>query len=111
VVTLAGRTDVLDLAALLARARLLVANDSGVAHLAVAVGTPSVVLCGPVPPAEWGPPDVPAHRALWKGRRGDPHAVALDPGLAAIGVAEVLDVVTEVLAATAGRHPRSTGEM
>jgi hypothetical protein len=30
---------------------------------------------------------------LWSGRTGDPHAQALDPGLARIGVDEVVDAV------------------
>jgi uncharacterized protein YjbJ (UPF0337 family) len=52
---------------------------------------PSVVLFGPTPPAEWGPPpDRPWHRALWAGRRGDPHAKAPDAGLLAISVEDVL---------------------
>jgi ADP-heptose:LPS heptosyltransferase len=48
--------------------------------------TPSVVLFGPTPPAEWGPPaSRPWHRALWAGRRGDPHAAEPDPGLLELG--------------------------
>jgi ADP-heptose:LPS heptosyltransferase len=82
--------DVLALAALVAAAGRVVCGDTGVAHLATALGTPSVVLFGPVSPAEWGPPPGRGHVALWAGRRGDPHAGRPDPGLLAIGVDEVL---------------------
>jgi ADP-heptose:LPS heptosyltransferase len=44
---LAGRTTVGELAAVLRRLRLLVAVDSGPAHMAAALGTPLVVLWGP----------------------------------------------------------------
>lgn len=44
-----------DLAALLARAALYVGNDSGVSHLASAVGTPSVVMFGPTSARRWRP--------------------------------------------------------
>ena len=45
---------------------------------------------GPVPPAEWGPPpERTRHRALWAGRRGDPHGDAPDPGLLELGPEEV----------------------
>jgi len=88
---LAGRTDLLGLCDLVARARLLVAADTGIAHLATAYRTPSVVLFGPVPPARWGPPpDRPEHRALWAGRLGDPAAPTCDPGLLTITVDQVL---------------------
>lgn len=48
---LAGGTTLADLAALLARARALVANDSGPGHIASAVGTPVVAIFGPTVPA------------------------------------------------------------
>jgi ADP-heptose:LPS heptosyltransferase len=88
---LAGTTDLEGLAATVAAAGRVVCGDTGIAHLAVAMGTPSVVLFGPVPPAEWGPPPGrPWHRALWAGRRGDPHADAPDPGLLEIGPGDVI---------------------
>jgi ADP-heptose:LPS heptosyltransferase len=86
---LAGRTSLLELASAVATAGRVVCGDTGVGHLATALGTPSVVLFGPVPPAEWGPPPDPRHRPVWRGRRGDPHAETLDPGLAAITVDDV----------------------
>ncbi|HEX2027400.1 MAG TPA: glycosyltransferase family 9 protein [Nitriliruptorales bacterium] len=99
---LAGRTDLLQLAAVVAVAGRVVCGDTGVAHLATALRTPSVVLFGPVPPAEWGPPpDRPWHVALWAGRGGDPHAAEVDPGLLDIEVTDVL----EALRALPGAEP------
>jgi heptosyltransferase-3 len=55
--TLAGFTDLSlpELTALAARARAFVGNDSGVAHVAAAVGTPSVVVFGSSNVAHWRP--------------------------------------------------------
>ena len=88
---LAGRTDLLGLATLVAAAGCLVSGDTGVAHLATAFRTPSVVLLGPTPPTWWGPPpERHWHCAIWAGLRGDPHAAEPHPGLLRIGVADVL---------------------
>jgi len=57
VINLCGRLSLTQTAALCRHAALLVGPDSGIAHLAVAVGTPAVVLFGPSDPAKWGPPD------------------------------------------------------
>jgi hypothetical protein len=46
--------------------RLVVCGDTGIAHLATAYRTPSVVLFGPQSPARWGPPASPLHRILWR---------------------------------------------
>lgn len=89
--SLVGRTDLATLAATVAAAELVLCGDTGVAHLATAFGTPSVVLFGPTPPAEWGPPpERPQHRVLWAGRTGDPHGQTCDAGLLTIGVDDVL---------------------
>jgi ADP-heptose:LPS heptosyltransferase len=42
----AGRTSLADLAALLARARIAVGNDTGAIHIAAALGTPTVLVLG-----------------------------------------------------------------
>jgi ADP-heptose:LPS heptosyltransferase len=47
--------DLYDLACWLASARLYVGNDSGITHLAAAVGTPVIALFGPTDPAVWAP--------------------------------------------------------
>jgi ADP-heptose:LPS heptosyltransferase len=52
------------LAALVADARLLVSNDTGVAHLATALGTPSVVIFSASDPVRWAPLDARRHAAL-----------------------------------------------
>ncbi len=60
VVDLGGRTDLATLAAVLAGADVVVAPNTGPAHLAAAVGTPVVSLFAPtVPAARWRPWGVP----------------------------------------------------
>jgi ADP-heptose:LPS heptosyltransferase len=98
----AGRQSVLALGRLVAAADRVVCGDTGVAHLATALGTPSVVLFGPTSPALWGPPaDRPWHRALWAGTSGDPHGQLPDPGLLAIAVDQVLEALGGLPAAPA----------
>lgn len=88
---LAGRTTLPQLAALVAAASLVVCGDTGIAHLATAYGTPSVVLFGPVSPQHWGPPpDRPQHVALWAGTTGDTFANQPNPGLLRITTADVI---------------------
>jgi len=91
---LAGTTDVGGLATLVAHARLLISGDTGAGHLATAFGTPSVLLFGPTPPQEWGPPpDRGPHRVLWAGPRPPGPAGQVDPALAEISPADVLRAV------------------
>ena len=47
--------DLYDLGCWLAKARLYVGNDSGITHLAAAVGAPVVAWFGPTDPAVWAP--------------------------------------------------------
>jgi ADP-heptose:LPS heptosyltransferase len=104
---LAGHTDTGGLAGLVAGARLLVSGDTGIAHLATAYATPSVVLFGSMSPARWGPPPQRRwHRALWHpGLAGLPGGPGAHPALRAISVPEVLAAAgeVEIAARAAGR--------
>jgi ADP-heptose:LPS heptosyltransferase len=99
---LAGRTTTLELAALVAAARVVVSGDTGTAHLATAYRRPSVVLFGPVSPALWGPPPRPQHVVVWHGEvhggTGDPWGTELDPALARTTAEEVTTALDALLA-------------
>lgn len=87
--TVADNLPLPTLAGLLALCRAYVGNDSGVTHLAAAVGAPTLALFGPTDPAVWAP----------RGERvailGGPHA----GGLESIAVGRVLREVEPWLTA------------
>ena len=106
VVNLVGRTNLGQLAAILERCRLALGVDSGPMHLAVAMGTPTVHLFGPVDARLFGPWDDPQrHLVLTSGRecipcnRLDYTAAELDahPCVREITVEPVLAAVRQVL--------------
>jgi heptosyltransferase-2 len=55
-VTIADRWTLPLLAETLAGCRRLIGHDTGISHLAAAVGTPCLLLFGPTDPAVWAPP-------------------------------------------------------
>ena len=91
-VVLAGRTDLAELAALVAGAALVVSVDTGVPHLASAYRTPSVVIFGPGLVEEWGPPAAGPHIVLTRAelRVGDTFGSEPDPALLAVSADDVL---------------------
>lgn len=105
----AGQLGLPDLANRVGRAKLLVSGDTGVAHLATAYRTPSVLLFGPTPPHRWGPcADPRLHTVLWHGaddRPGNPHGALVDPALAAIEVSEVMAAIAAAPDPATGRTP------
>jgi hypothetical protein len=105
---LAGRTSLGELLALVAGARLVIAGDTGIAHVATAFGVPSVTLFGPVGPARWGPPADPRHVVLTDAsvRRGERFADEPDPALLAVTVPEVLRCARALVREDRGRRGR-----
>ncbi|MFJ6380990.1 glycosyltransferase family 9 protein [Kitasatospora sp. NPDC092039] len=101
------------LAALVAEAGAVVAGDTGLSHLATALGTASVTLFGPVSPRLWGPPADERHRILWRPERldgdrpGDAHGESPDPRLLRIGPE---DVLSELRALPAWAHEGGDGD-
>lgn len=97
---------------LVAAAVLVVSGDTGLAHVASAFGTPSVVLFGPLSPALWGPPDRARHQTLWPAPdpsyRGDPHGSAPDPVLLRISADDVLAAVPRAVRGAAAADGAAT---
>lgn len=97
----AGLLDLTALTALIYDSRMVICGDTGVAHLAAATGTGSVVLFGPTAPGRWGPRGPAPHIALWAGGVGDPHADAPHEGLLLITADRVLAAAHQILRETA----------
>jgi len=89
---LAGQIGLDRFAALIASAAAVVSADTGAAHLASAYVRPSVVIFGPAPVHQWGPPPGP-HVVLTNEslRQGDTFSPTPDPALMSVGVADVLE--------------------
>ncbi|MEJ2890898.1 glycosyltransferase family 9 protein, partial [Actinomycetospora aeridis] len=98
---LGGRTDLTGLLDLVGAAALVLAGDTGISHLATALGTPSVTLFGPVPASQWGPPPGGPHAVLGDDtvRRGDRFADDPDPALLAVRPEDVLAAIPSPLGA------------
>jgi ADP-heptose:LPS heptosyltransferase len=98
-IDLAGRTGLGALGVLLAGARVLVSNDTGVSHVAEALRVPSVVVYLESDPERWAPADAERHRRVL-----GPSVEANPPGEIEhdIPAATVLEQVDALLAAPAG---------
>lgn len=78
-VNLAGRTSLWSLGALIDGAELLVCNDTGVSHIAAALGCPSVVVSCGADVARWAPAEPRLHSVLWQPMACRPCAYAVCP--------------------------------
>lgn len=87
-------------AALLARCAYYIGNDSGISHLAAAVGAPAFVLFGPSDPDTWQP--VGRAVKVIAARDGD--------HISALPVAEVLSSVYEIQDRPTHSYPRERGQ-
>jgi len=108
---LAGSTSLGGLAALVAHARLVVCNDTGISHIAAAMATASVVVASGSDTRRWAPLDHERHRVLADYPPCRPcmfrecpygHPCALN-----IGVDRVVETARAQLADVRGAHPAS----
>jgi ADP-heptose:LPS heptosyltransferase len=99
VLDLGGRTDLAELAEVIAGAAAIVVANTGPAHLAAAVGTPVVSLFAPTVPARWWAPWGVVHVLLGDQEIGCAQCrarqcpVPSHPCLSDVSVAEALDAV------------------
>ena len=105
-VSLAGQTGLATLAAVYRRCSLVIGPDSGPLHLAVAVGTPTVHLYGPVNRrtfGPWGSPQrhrvvtsnwacIPCNRLDWPGNSLNEHGCVRDVAVEQV-LAEAIDLL------------------
>jgi len=109
---LSGKTSIGCLGALLSKAKLAILNDSGPAHMAVALGIPSVALFGAADPQRWAPIDQTINRIIYKGVDCSPCPHWVCPVdhrcMNRITVEEVLSVARELLANTNTLEPQGT---
>ena len=105
VIDLSGQLDLLTLAALIARARLLVTIDSAPMHLAGALGTPQLALFGPTNPYHWRPRAKSA--IVLQAGKADPvtHFVPQQPPFAMkeISTEQVIDAIRSLLSIPAAQ--------
>ncbi|EHM03278.1 putative lipopolysaccharide heptosyltransferase II [Acetobacteraceae bacterium AT-5844] len=90
-IDLAGKLELHEAAAVLARCALFVGNDSGLMHLSAATGAPTLGLFGPTPASEYAPVGRAARAVLARGTPGETPMEALP-------VEDALQAARELLA-------------
>ncbi len=120
VVNAAGRTSIPQLFDLLARAAVLVTNDTGPMHVALALGVPTVALFGPCSPEQYGRGSAPANRTHVLYRQVycspcvheflKPPCLGRNECMTAISVDSVMDAMRQGLGDTAASPPEPPDE-
>ncbi len=107
-IDLVGRLDLLTAAAVLRRAALFIGNDTGLMHMAAAVGTPTLGLFGPSPVEQYAPWG--AHTAV--AATAIPAAELIGPGFDHRTTDTLMDSLSVAAAAAAARRlwERMAGE-
>lgn len=108
-VNLVGRTSLWTLGALIEGAERVVSNDTGVSHIAAALGRPSVVISCGADVARWAPLDHELHRVLWAPMACRPCSQVVCPTghecALAVEVRNVDEALDELLPLPAARLP------
>ncbi len=104
-VVLAGKLDLMPTAAVIERARLYVGADTGMSHLASAVGAPTIAIFGPTNPLRYAPRGQrvavlapPRSRALPDVDLRKPQGLTGRPSTAEVSVEEVLVACDDLMA-------------
>lgn len=107
----AGALPLTEFAAAIAEAAIVISADTGAAHLASAYARPSVVIFGPAPVTDWGPPPGP-HLVLTdeRLRLGDTFSADPDPALLAVTPDDVLAAVDRLPVATPSASAAAPGQ-
>jgi lipopolysaccharide heptosyltransferase III len=98
-IDLVGRVDLLTAAAVLRRSALFIGNDTGLMHMAAAVGTPTLGLFGPSPVAQYAPWG--AHSAV--AATAVPAAELIGPGFDHRTTGTLMESLSVAAAAAAAR--------
>ncbi|MDD3905421.1 MAG: lipopolysaccharide heptosyltransferase II [Candidatus Omnitrophica bacterium] len=101
-IVIAGKTTLKQLGALFARSSLVVANDTGTMHMAVAMNAPTIALFGPTSPALTGPYGTGRYKVIFKNETCDipcyDFTCTDNRCMAAIKVEDVLKEAESILA-------------
>ena len=97
VLNLAGRTSVPQLGAVVGQLTILLTNDSGPAHIAYALGTPTVTIFGGTDPARWGPPLLPRHQVVTAPGTEPGEPVGGEAPIARVAVPDVVQAALRAL--------------
>jgi ADP-heptose:LPS heptosyltransferase len=99
-----GQTTLWTLGALVDAAALVLCNDTGISHIAAALGTPSVVVSSGGDAARWAPADATRHQVLWHDLPCRPcaltHCPIGHPCARAVQVSDVRRATRQALRAT-----------